>query len=247
MAGSAIFDAEAQKSPKKGKGDDVDDLQQSITEHLDMEHNTRMLQEDKVKVLQQLIIQRKSAEAALFSTNAQTLRLRARAQQLEARVARLANELRRVYQNLPEVVRQRLKQSTSSQVQQKECELVALKSEHRKEHFKYWRGKDLTSEIDSCDVRILTMNENTASAANALNCDNIAFSTSMSQIQIIHSVLVAQQEAWTQLANDAPNDGRLCIVGIPEEAENILQQAALAAATVDELITIVRNSSTFTE
>merc|ERR1719409_731082 len=99
-----------------------------------------------------------------------TLRLRAQAQQTEARVQRLANELRRIYQSLPETIQKKLSSEDDNVTRQqhKDSELTALRVEHDSEFFKFMDTDRIQDESESCQKRISEIEEQTILAHRVL-------------------------------------------------------------------------------
>jgi len=147
MAGSAVWDADSPIAKSKTV-DAVEELHQNLVRAMEEDQAMRAQVEDHMRHLDQQTIRRKSAEAGLFNTNADILRLRAQALQQEARVTRLANELRRVYKHLPRVVDQRLAQSSDARDKMMHQELAHLRETHRQEHFKFMDCHQIDHEHD---------------------------------------------------------------------------------------------------
>lgn len=252
MAGSAVWDADAPNAKAKNI-DAVEELHQNLVRAMETDQAMRAQVEDQIKLLDQQTIRRKAAEAGLFNTHADILRLRAQALQQEARQTRLANELRRVYKHLPRVVQQRLAQSSASRGALTQGELAGLRETHRKEHFKFLACEDLVDELEVVEDQLGDTSLHERDVIRALEEGDAVVRSAMEEMVTVRLALASLNEAWAKFATDlSPQAMRSPIVNRkpalgqsdesaePEEDITVLMhQASLTAATIEELVSLM--------
>lgn len=111
--------------------------------------------QDAEAQLNRSTVQKKSMEMGLFLAESEVLKLRALTKRSEERATELANELKRVYMDLPKVMEKRIAavaKTTSLEIRDKELE--KLKIDNREEHFKFLDSKALVEENEGIDNRI---------------------------------------------------------------------------------------------
>jgi len=274
-AGTEIFDVESRDSSavvnqkaKESAKDATDEFQQNILRQNEIAQNMRAQVDEQVRVLEQQTIHRKAAEAALFCTPAETLHLRARTQKAEARVMRLAVELRRVYEKLPQTIQWQLEGSFAKISRaQKSQELDNLKSEHRHEHFKFMDVDALQEEAKSCDRRIAETSESARVAEDTLWRGRELAESMAHQATLAKEAISSLAEVWTKIGAQAaaaagdefdfPHQvsntssvgsglaavGRATVGSVPTaDAQATLQQAKLAITTIVELLALLQQT-----
>merc|ERR1712023_409846 len=105
VAGLSVWDAD--DTPRNARENIVEEWQETIMRQSELAQTMRVHVDEQIKNLQQQTIHRKAQESALFCSQAKALKIRAQAQSSEARVQRLANELKRVYHSLPETIQKK--------------------------------------------------------------------------------------------------------------------------------------------
>jgi len=250
MSGNAVFDAETSSgrtSPTPGNKEEremtfEDDLQAKLAQQWEIEQTTRGTLEENKRLFEQQTIQRKANEAGLFGTHAEILKIRAKALKTEARVTRLANDLRRVYKQLPEVVRQKIQQSTPEREFQKELELRSVKTKHQLQHLKWLTSEELDDHIGVSDAAIEEMTSNAAQVEKILARGKQSVASTLEKVEVVREGLTALHDAWGRLSAKAPvamtgclvtgKDGRMhqkpgSFGAQAEQVQGIIQEALL--------------------
>lgn len=141
-----------------GKQDAVkraEEWQHVIARQSDIVKNLKTKIQEAQEQLNQRTVHKKSMETGLFLAESEVLKLRALAKKAEERSTQLANELKRVYQDLPKVMEKRISvvaKTTSLEVKKKQLE--RLKDEYREEHFKFLDKQNLSLENEAIERRI---------------------------------------------------------------------------------------------
>jgi len=240
-AGAIVWDAD-DGVPRSPRENVIEEWQHSIMRQSEIAQSMRAHVDEQVKALQQQTIQRKAQEAQLFASHAVTLRLRAQAQQTEARVQRLANELRRIYQSLPETIRKKLSTDDgyATREHHKESELTALKVEHHSEFFKFLDTDSIQEESKTCQKRISEMEEHTVLAHRVLERGRWFGETGVQHARAARVAIDALHDRWARFAAAGHPAGELTLKDNPtDDADCILQRATLSVNALTELIDIL--------
>lgn len=200
-----VYDAERADMSDDANTNFGDNLQTKISQQWNAEQDMRAALEEQNRLFQQQTIQRKANEAGLFGKHAEILQLRAQTLKAEARVTRLANDLRRVYRRLPEVVRQKLDQSALQREQFKEKELEGLTKAHRLDHFKWLSSEELQAHVDVSDSSAAEMAARAQVAERALGHGDAAADAVDKSIREVMAACVYLRDAWMKLRAQLPS------------------------------------------
>jgi len=193
-------------------------------------------------IVQKHSVQVKAAEASLFVVHAELLHLRAKAQQTESRVTRLANELRRVYQRLPETVQQQLlRNSEETSAALKEIELQDLKSEYRHMFYKFMGPYELEAESTAQVERLEEMSHLSSTAIQMLHRGQSVAEKTTHLFDNVEEALRALQEAWDQVGNEGPSEEDFQD-GECTDAQLLLHRARICSVAVRELVSLMEQA-----
>jgi len=239
-AGISVWDADDSftKTPRENV---IEEWQNSIVRQSEMSQNMRAHVDEQVKFLQQQTIQRKAQEAALFASHTVALRLRAQAQQTEARVQRLANELKRIYQTLGDTIDRKLKvDGQQHNAQHMESELTALKVEHHSEFFKFLNTQSIQDESEACQKRVMEIDEHIKLAHHTIEHGQTFALSSLQHAKAAHAAIHALHDRWARFSAAGFNAGEMTLKdahgNVSDEADCILQRATLSVGALSELI-----------
>jgi len=213
LSGNQVFDADTRasggnvRSALKAK-DAVEELQERIKQQKEVEQQMHAQVFELAKQLKQQTIQRKAQEAGLFSKNAEILQLRARTLQTEARVTRLANELRRIYRQVPTIMQQRLDQTSPKRAENMASEFAFLQEGNKQEHLKFLSCDDLVAEVGNVNNGIKTMEKKKVQADKVLQQGAGVAKAVADKMHIVHVALASLCEAWTKLHETADDMGQ---------------------------------------
>lgn len=212
-----------------------EDIQQQLSQQWEAEQAMYASVEDQIRALHKQTIQRRANEAGLFSKNAEILALRAQALRTEGRVTRLANDLRRVYRQVPQVVQQKLSQSAEKFSEQSKKELQLLSTEHRMEHLKWMGALDLSQRIDVTEAEIQDVTSSIAGARRILENGNELAHQIGKKMHHLEAVLLGFEEVWTRVTSDVATSPQFS--GTPREAVEAVQTSLREAELVVGFIT----------
>lgn len=205
-----VFDADRLRSSVLQRGiihGTMDEVQQQISHQWEAEQAMRASVEEQVRAFQKQTVQRKANEAGLFGRHAEILKLRVESLRTEGRVTRLANELRRVYQQLPQVVQQKLSQSVLGHAQQVQKEFVRINGEHHTEHFKWMSVEELNHHIEISVGGMEEMMRTTAQAEQVLADGEMLAGRTVDRISDVQAALASLVDSWAKLAQDPSGSG----------------------------------------
>lgn len=155
-------------------------------------------------------IQKKSMEMGLFLAESEVMKLRALAKSSEDRATELANELKRVYQDLPKVMEKRIAavaKTTSLEVKQKQFE--SLKLENREEHFKFLDNEALQLENAGVDERAQQLSIFCSDAEKLLNSNREASKNLEKKVVECRECMGFLQVVWSKMVKRALEDQKL--------------------------------------
>lgn len=225
----------------------MEEWQVTLMRQSEIAQTMRAHVDEQAKNLQQQTVQRKAVEAALFGTNAEILRLRAKTLETEARVQRLANELKRVYAHLPQMIEQRIASPAILQekMKNKQRELDAVMAEHHNEFFKYMDNEKLRDESEVYMQSIAEMEQVADKAGRVLARGKHIAEGMVPHIKTLETALGALVDVWGKFASIGHPAGELCLKDSSsstgsDDATGMLQRASLASASICELMDIVR-------
>lgn len=198
---AVVYDADSMRASYHQTKDSAfeENLRQKIDQHWEEETTMRSGLEEHGRHLQQQTIHRKATEAALFGKKMDILELRAKTLKAESRVTRLANDLRRVYQQLPDVVHQKLEQSTSQRSELKEHELGGLHETYHSLHLKWLSSEELRRQREEFCSDEVAVSTRTATATQLLQSSNSMSETLVTTADGIDKALSHLDEAWNKL------------------------------------------------
>jgi len=177
-----------------------DGLQAEINLQFDAEQALRVSLEEQIRSFDRQTIQRKASEAGLFGTHAEILRMRSQALRMEARVTKLANELRRVYKQLPAVVQQKLAQSVPQWEGEKNKELKAIQAKHCLHHLKWLSSEELQVHISISENAIRQTREQSLKFEEVLVQGQKVLKCAFKKMQAAAMALASLREAWNALS-----------------------------------------------
>mmetsp|Transcript_104441 Transcript_104441/g.196659 ORF Transcript_104441/g.196659 Transcript_104441/m.196659 type:complete len:496 (-) Transcript_104441:42-1529(-) len=247
--GGSKFDVEDKSDLDAQRKENImEEWQVSILRQSEIAQTMRIHVDEQAKNLQQQTVQRKSVEAALFGTNAEILRLRTKTQETEARVKRLANELKRVYTNLPEMIQKQIDSpdSIKERRKNKQHDLEDIEIAHHNEFYKYMDNEKLQDESHVCDAKIKEMDE-VAKKASQLVARGKAIGEAMApHVKTLDIALNALVDVFAKLASAGHPAGDICLKDSTtssgsDDASGILQRASVATAALGDLIEIIRD------
>jgi len=206
-----------------------DNLQAKLAQQWELEQTMRGSLEEHKRLIDQQTIQRKANEAGLFGTNAEILKIRAKALRTEARVTRLANDLRRVYKQLPEVVRQKIQQSAPQREMHKDVELQSTRTKHQLQHLKWLTAEELHAHIGVSDAAIEEMTTHAARVEGILRHGKVCVATTIEKIDVVKQALNALHDAWGKLNTRAPvGVAGLALVDRKDQRDGMHRQGTFA-------------------
>jgi len=252
-ASTAVAEQGPQGLGTKGAHSVMEEWQGTINQQSELIESLRLQVENEVQILDKRMIHRKSVEAALFAGQAEILNLRARTRQSETRVITLANELRKVYKNMPDVIQQRLTDMfKDSKEARTKFEVEELERQYREQHFKFMDKEALQRECKEYDRHIAGMDHIAEECVQMLERCSDSADTMLSQIAYAQGARAALQIAWVRLAGNPPSEEKqeqerlrssTSSVGenaapwsLATQADQALQQAALTAVSIEELL-----------
>lgn len=245
---SSKFEAEEKSELENPRKENIlEEWQVSILRQSEIAQSMRIQVDEQAKNLQQQTVQRKSVEAALFGTNAEILRLRMKTQETEARVMRLANELRRVYSNIPQMIQKRIDSPTSvkERDKNKQRDLEQIENSHHVEFYKFLDNETLQNENRAFHMKIKDM-EDVAKRASHLVARGKAIGEAMApHVKTLDIALNALCDVFAKFSSAGHPAGDICLKDSTtssgsDDASGILQRASIATASLGHLIEIIR-------
>jgi len=242
-AGTQVFDAEpTSPTSEKDKQTAFDEWEQSLDNQKVTLSGIHTDVEEKEQQMQQQTVQRKAMEVALFGRHAEILRLRQQVMRMEARVSCLACELRKVYRNMPETLREQLERLHSRRDEQKSHELQDLQQTFRKEHFKFMQREQLVEEINSTAEKMQDMKINAAKASEILQHSEAMASTMVEHSRAVLDALEPVRAAWAKLTSQRYTDARDREVA--DNGQALVQEATLTATALNQLLVLIEGNET---
>jgi len=154
--------------------------------------------------LNRATVRRKSMEMGLFLSESEVLKLRALTKKAEDRATELANELKRVYQDLPKVMEKRVEvvaKTTNMEVKQKQLEM--LKQANREEHFKFLDKEALKLESAGLENRICQLNGFCDRAMELFHNNRDVAKSLEKRIMEARESMGFLQQVWTKMVKRA--------------------------------------------
>jgi hypothetical protein len=230
----------------------IEEWQHEIMRQGEKAQSMRAHVDEQVKLHQQQTVQRKAKEAALFASQTQTLKLRHQTHAMEARVQRLANELKRVYNTLPDMIQVKLStDGNDMRKQHKEFELRALRVEHHGEFFKFLDPVKIQEETESCQNRIAEIEEHTVLAQEVLERGKWFAESGVQHAKNALTSMNALHERYSRFEQAGHPALQLTIKDAngneSNDADCILQRATLSVNALTELIEILHQGDSLVE
>lgn len=238
--------------PRSTKENVIEEWQSEMLRQAEKAQSMRAHVDEQIKLLQQQTVQRKAQEAALFASHSTALRLRAQTHQMEARVQRLANELKRVYQTLPETIQLKLcTEGAVTRSHHKETELRALAVEHHSEFFKYMDPGKIREEAESAESRIADIEEQTILAHQVIERGKWFAESGVQHAKSATAAMNALHDRYSRFEAAGHPAGQLTIKDSAgnesNDADCILQRATLSVKALEELIEILHQGDALEE
>jgi len=224
----------------------IEEWQHSIVRQSEISTTMRQHVDEQAKVLQQQTVQRKAQEAALFTSHSISLRLRAQVHQTEARVQRLANELKRVYKTLPETIQKKLEsEGKVARKHHMELDFEDLKFQHRPEFFKYMECDGVQSESEACLKRIAEVEEQIVVADRVLAKGRWFAEASIQHARTAQTAIAALHDRFERFTEAGYTVSDLTLLDshkgdTSNDAESVLQRATLAVHAINEFTEVIQ-------
>jgi chromosome segregation ATPase len=197
----------------------AEEWQQAIARQSEVVKSLKTKIQEAQELLNQSTVHKKSMETGLFLAESEVLKLRALAKKAEERSTQLANELKRVYQDLPKVMEKRISvvaQTTSLEVKQKQLE--KLKGEYREEHFKFLDNQALVLENEALENRIAHLGTFVEQAQEFLHGNREIAKGLEKRAQEARESMGFLQQVWTKMVKRAL-EVQAAPVGIGEDLD----------------------------
>mmetsp|Transcript_20995 Transcript_20995/g.60677 ORF Transcript_20995/g.60677 Transcript_20995/m.60677 type:complete len:575 (+) Transcript_20995:144-1868(+) len=198
---AVVYDAESSRPSYHRSADAAfeENLREKIDQHWEEEQTMRSMLEDQMHQLHQQTITRKASEAALFGKRMEILELRSSVLKAEARVTRLANDLRRVYKQLPEVVRQKLEHSAPQRQTLKKQHVQDLHTANVTLHFKWLDHEAIIKQSEELGSNDQALFERTQSTEQVLQTGNMLRMALLESLDVVDTALSQLSESWNKL------------------------------------------------
>jgi hypothetical protein len=240
-AGAEVWDVH-EGGPVCPKGENViEEWQHNVIAQSEMAQRMRAHVDEQKKALETQTSHRKAQETALFSSQVASLKLRAEAQQAEARVQRLANELKRVYQAVPDTIKQKIGPAISeTREDKKETEIKALRIEHHTEFFKFMECDKIHHESEICQKKLTENDQDITLARQVLNRGRYFADSSVQHTQAAQMALDALHDRWARFVAAGYAAGELTVKDDlgqrSDDADCVMQRATLSVTALTSLI-----------
>mmetsp|Transcript_63388 Transcript_63388/g.138008 ORF Transcript_63388/g.138008 Transcript_63388/m.138008 type:complete len:540 (-) Transcript_63388:32-1651(-) len=240
MAGGAsVFDAEQQ--PCKEKSNSLEVWQHTLVKAREDEAAMQLQIDLEMQILRNQTVRRKFVEASLFNAEAEAVKLRVQMQHMEARVTRLADELRRVYQSVPDTIRSCLERQPGRE-KKFEDEISAIKANFHEEHTKFKDGAQLKQEVAMEEQRCLDIVERTQRVAELLEHATSFTAATKPASRLIEDALSSLREAWPQIRRLTEPSSQNSRALDPTENEVLLREATMAALALQDMLELMKDS-----
>lgn len=182
----------------------AEEWQQAIARQSEVVKTLKVKIQEAQQELNQSTVHKKSMETGLFLAESEVLKLRALARKAEERSTQLANELKRVYQDLPKVMEKRISVvARTSSLEIKKQQLEKLKDEYREEHFKFLDNKDLALENEGIENRIANLATFVEHGQEFLNSNRDTAKVLERRAQEAREAMGFLQQVWTKMVKRA--------------------------------------------
>jgi len=192
-----------------------EDNKESLVKRAEEWQHAIARQSDVVKVLKSKIVdaesllnrstvQKKSIEMSLFLAESEILKLRANTKTSEDRATELANELKRVYCDLPKVMEKRVKVvAKTTSIEVKKQQLAKLQQENREEHFKFLDTEALSLESKSFEERAANLKGFVERAEEFMKTNRDTAKSLEKRATEARELLGYTQQVWTKMVKRA--------------------------------------------
>lgn len=191
---------DAKESPVKK----VEEWQGTIARQNEVVKGLKAKIQEAQEQLNRLIVRRKSMETGLFVSESEVLKQRELAKKAEERATQLANELKRVYQDLPKVMEKRISVvSNTSSLEIKKKQLERLIRDNREEHFKFLDNTALALENEGIENRIVHLSTFVEKVEEFMQSNRDVAKSLEKRAQEARDSMGFLQQVWTKMVKRA--------------------------------------------
>lgn len=244
-AGAAMWETDREVG---GGTNVIEEWQNTILQQSEMAQRMRAHVDEQKRALEQQTSHRKAQETALFSSQVSSLKMRAEAQSAEARVQRLAEELKRVYQTMPESVVKKVQRDIDAvRTEHEVTEVEHLRLEHNIQFFKFMDCPRIHHETEVCQQKISECQEDVNNAHKVLEKGRWFTDSCMQHTKAAKVALDALHDRWARFVAAGYPAGELTVrddTGArSEDADCILHRATLSVTALSSLIDTLHTGS----